>query len=209
MIIDLNCDLGEGIGNDEQIMPLISSCNIACGGHVGTSSSIIETITLAKKHKVKIGAHPSYPDQDHFGRVSLRLSKTEFISSIRSQLEVFFKIAQYLDAEVHHIKAHGALYNDLNVNTVLCDWYLEAIDTYFKQIKVYAPYESMLAKRIKGIEKCLVYEAFADRNYNDDLTLVSRKDANAIINSPDDVVAHILYMITSNKVKTITGALEA
>ena len=207
MKIDLNCDLGEGIGNDEQIMPLISSCNIACGGHTGSARSIKETITLAIKHKVKIGAHPSYPDTENFGRKSMQLTKEAFISSIQLQLNQFFAIADELGVKVHHIKAHGALYNDLNANDVLCGWYVEALRPYIEHIKIYLPYESNLSKFIEK-EGSLVYEAFADRNYNDDLTLVSRKQSNAIIEVPDDVVTHLLYMITSNKVKTITGAIR-
>ena len=207
MKIDLNCDLGEGMGNDEQIMPLISSCNIACGGHVGTSNSIKEAITLAIKHHVKIGAHPSYPDSDHFGRKSMHLTKDAFISSVQLQLDRFFTIANELGIKVHHIKAHGALYNDLNVNNVLCKWYVEALSPYIDDIKIYLPYKSNLVKYIER-EDCLVYEAFVDRNYNDDLTLVSRKQPHAIISAPDDVVAHLLYMISSNSVKTISGAIN-
>ena len=107
--IDLNCDLGEGTGNDPFVMPFISSCSIACGGHFGNKRTIKEAIELAEKYNVKTGAHPSYLDTKFFGRKSLDIPLKELQDSIRFQLDLFFNIS----ANSTHIKPHGALYNDL------------------------------------------------------------------------------------------------
>lgn len=203
--IDINCDLGEGFPYDAAIMPYISSCNIACGGHFGTKKSIIETILLALKNDVKIGAHPSYPDTTFFGRKSIEMDKKSFITSIREQLVLFFNCAATTAAEVHHIKAHGALYNDLIHDVALINRYLEAIELYKKKVLLYVPYNSMMAKEAatKGFK--IAYEAFADRNYTDDLKLVPRSEANAVITKSEKVLEHVLLICKGNRVKTISG----
>lgn len=203
--IDINCDLGEGFPYDEAIMPYISSCNIACGGHYGTKKSTTETIRLALENDVKIGAHPSYPDTVFFGRKSIEIDKESFILSIREQLKLFFDCAAIIATKVHHIKAHGALYNDLIHNVALISWYLEAIHLYRNQVKLYVPYNSIIAQEAatKGFK--IVYEAFADRNYTDDLKLVPRSEANAVITNNENVLDHILLICKENKVKTISG----
>ncbi|NQY05503.1 MAG: 5-oxoprolinase subunit PxpA [Flavobacteriaceae bacterium] len=206
MQIDINCDLGEGSGNDAHLMPLISSCNIACGGHYGDKETIRATIQLAKKHQVKIGAHPSYPDKEGFGRASMALSPEEFTKTISEQLSLFFDVATTEGVTVHHIKAHGALYNDLVKDTLKVKVFLSSISPYKQQIKLFAPYESVLRKVAseQGFEIC--YEAFADRNYNEDLSLVSRKNKQALIENPNEVATHVLNMIQNGIVKTINGS---
>ena len=111
--IDINCDVGEGVGNEEALFPLISSCNIACGGHAGSKESIVFCLELAKKYNVKVGAHPSYPDKENFGRVSMNLSDDELILGIKQQMQLFMSLCSQMNVELHHIKPHGALYNDI------------------------------------------------------------------------------------------------
>ena len=111
--IDLNCDVGEGIGNEALLFPYISSCNIACGGHAGDADSMLETVRLAQKHNVLIGAHPSYPDREHFGRIRIEMAPEVLQKHLERQIKALTGILEPLNIPLHHIKAHGALYNDL------------------------------------------------------------------------------------------------
>ncbi|MGI9546988.1 MAG: 5-oxoprolinase subunit PxpA [Flavobacteriaceae bacterium] len=205
LVIDINCDVGEGAGNEPDIFPIISSCSIACGGHAGNKESISTIIRLAKEHIVKIGAHPSYPDKENFGRKSMDLPPAEFIESIRGQMTLFSEVLQTEGATMHHIKAHGALYNDLCVNRSLSQNFILAIEPFIQNVKLYAPYSSVLADvaLLKNIE--VVYEAFADRNYNADLSLVSRSEPNAIIDNPAEVLKHLAQIAKKGAVHTIKG----
>lgn len=205
MKIDLNCDLGEGGKYDAQLMKYISSCNIACGGHYGDKNSIKETIQLAKINNVAIGAHPSYPDKENFGRKSLKLNKEEFIKTITKQIHLFFEVALSENVSVHHIKAHGALYNDLVINKDLVSRYLRSIDQYKTEVLLYVPYGSVIAEEAIKLGFKVMYEGFVDRNYEDNLSLVSRSNPNAIIQDKDTAVEHILRMVEKNELITING----
>ncbi|MCE2612269.1 5-oxoprolinase subunit PxpA [Flavobacteriaceae bacterium D16] len=205
--IDLNCDVGEGLNNENELFPLISSCSIACGGHAGDQKTMNKVIGLALQNEVKIGAHPSYPDRKNFGRLSLNLPKSDFIKSIRSQLTVFSKILREHGGSLNHIKPHGALYNDLAKDKTLSVHFLEAIAPYKDGVKLYVPYGSVIAEEAQKLDWELYYEAFGDRNYEDDLSLVSRKQANALIQEPQRVMEHIMTIINEGKVKTISGQL--
>ncbi len=202
--IDINCDVGEGIGNEAKLLPLISSCNIACGGHAGDEATIKEVIQLAKMHQVKIGAHPSYPDKENFGRVVLNISSERLIESIQQQLTVFTKVLDKEDAHLHHIKSHGALYNKIAQDEALAHVFLDAIEPY-KTIPLYLPYLS----KIHGVAIkrgfSFFLEAFADRNYNDDLNLLPRSSAKALITKPEAVLKHILRMVKESSIQTPSG----
>ena len=116
VFIDINCDVGEGIGNERSLFPHISSCNIACGGHAGDLNSMSEIVQLARRSGIKVGAHPSYPDRENFGRKSMKIEKRLLISSIQKQIKALESILISSNMQLHHIKAHGALYNDMAVN---------------------------------------------------------------------------------------------
>ncbi|MDO1514488.1 LamB/YcsF family protein [Maribacter confluentis] len=201
--IDINCDVGEGVGNEEKLFPLISSCNIACGGHAGSAESIAICLQLAKIHEVAIGAHPSYPDRENFGRVSMTISHTTLIRQIREQLKVFTNICNKLDMPLHHIKPHGALYNDIANNRNLALVFLNAVEPYRENTYLYVPYGSLIAELAISAHWDIKREAFADRNYHTDLSLVSRKEENALITNAKDVWEHLLLMVKENHVKTI------
>src|SRR5690606_35254104 len=109
--IDFNCDLGEGFGNDAAIMPFISSCNIACGGHAGDLESMKKTLLLAKNHGVQVGAHPSYPDRENFGRKIIPVPNSDLLQSLLQQIRTLENIAAGLQIRLQHIKFHGALYH--------------------------------------------------------------------------------------------------
>ena len=203
--IDINVDVGEGIDNESQLMPYISSCNIACGGHAGDSQTMRTVVKLAKQNKVKIGAHPSFPDKVNFGRQIMDISHKELVSSLREQIFGLIKILNEERVVLHHVKPHGALYNLATVNTAIALAIIEAMKSLPTETKLYVPYNSVIAKLAVKENIPIVYEAFADRNYNDDLTLVSRKEYNAIISDSNKLFAHVHRMITQQNVKTING----
>ena len=204
-MININCDLGEGLNNEHIIMPLINSCNIACGGHAGNNESMIQCIEIAIRNNLQIGAHPSYPDRLNFGRKKIDISSSEFSHSIINQVESLEQIASSYGKEINHIKAHGALYNETITDSDIADFYLDTVKDYKESCSLYVPYNSKIEKLAlkKGFN--IIYEVFGDRNYNDDLSLVSRDKENAIINSPDNVIKHLKPIVESNTVKTITG----
>lgn len=203
--IDINADVGEGIGQESQIMPLLSSCSIACGGHTGDASSMRKAVLLALKNKVKIGAHPSYPDSVNFGRLSMVMSSENLKASIRSQLQGFVNILNKENAILHHIKPHGALYNDMASNLELATLFLEAIEPYKNKVKLYVPYASVSAKLALSNNFNIAYEVFLDRNYNADLTLVSRKQHNALLTDPQEVLDHLLQLVQKKQVQVTDG----
>ena len=119
MRIDINCDVGEGLNNEHLLMPYITSCNIACGGHFGDKNTIDETIEIATQNNVLIGAHPSFPDTENFGRKLINISDHAFKESIQNQLNLFMNRLSFFDIKLHHIKPHGALYNAIAVDEKL------------------------------------------------------------------------------------------
>jgi lactam utilization protein B len=204
-MIEINCDMGEGLDNEQLFMPYISACNIACGGHAGNNDSMYKVLSLAKKYSVKIGAHPSYPDRENFGRVSMAISSTDLVKSIQTQIQVLEKACQELNTEINHIKPHGALYNDIAKNQVLANAFLDSIEAYKNRYKLYIPYQSIIETEAKRRSFGLVYEVFADRNYNDNLTLVSRKENNSMLTKINKIIPHIQSIHILKEVKTISG----
>ena len=203
--IDINCDVGEGVGNERELLPLISSCSIACGGHFGDKDTMRETVRLAIRHKVLIGAHPSYPDKENFGRLSMDITTDELTKSIKKQLVALTSILQEENAVLHHIKPHGALYNDLAVDEALAVVFLKAIAKYKSDVVLYVPYDSAIEKVAIKETFIVKLEAFADRNYNNDLRLVSRKLPIALLCEPLQVLDHLKRLVKTKKVKTVTG----
>ncbi|AUP77582.1 5-oxoprolinase subunit PxpA [Flavivirga eckloniae] len=203
--IDINADVGEGVGNESQLMPFISSCNIACGGHAGDKETMRSVIKLAKEHRVKIGAHPSFPDKENFGRVTMEMSCTALFKSIIGQINDLMHILKEEHRALHHIKPHGALYNLAAVDERIANIIIEVMKALVLPVKLYVPFGSVVEKLAISHNIPIIYEAFADRNYNDDLTLVSRKNKLASIDNEDLLFDHIFNMISNQKVKTITG----
>jgi len=204
MRIDINCDVGEGIQNEHLIMPLISSCSVACGGHFGNKETIDKTIELAIENNVLIGAHPSFLDQKNFGRMSLDIERT-LKESIEAQLDLFLACMADFNQKMHHIKPHGALYNLIAKDKKEAQKFIRIIKKYLKNCFLYVPYHSEIAKVALENNVNIKFEAFADRNYNDAVSLVSRTAKNALILSPKEVAKHVLHMVKKNKVKTVSG----
>ena len=203
--IDLNSDVGEGIGNEAQLMPFLSSCNIACGGHAGDERTMGTTIRIARQYNVKLGAHPGYPDKENFGRKVMDISTNDLIASIQAQLALFLKVLKEEGGELHHIKPHGALYNEIAIDTDLAMVFLEAVKA-FSDIPIYVPFCSKIEEEAKKKGIRIKLEAFADRNYNADHSLVSRKEGNALIQDPKEVLQHLLKMVHEKKIWSIQGS---
>ncbi len=205
MQIDINCDLGEGIGNDEELMPLISSCNIACGGHIGNKKSMYNTLLLAKKYNVKIGAHPSFPDKDNFGRKIIDINFNELTESIYKQIFNLKIQADKLQVTISHIKAHGALYNVACTNIEIAKAFISAVKKTELEVTVYAPYNSAIVNQARKENIPIKYEVFLDRTYNKSGNLVNRNQSNALIYNSSDVFKQLYRMLRQQKIITITG----
>ena len=205
MTIDINCDVGEGIQNEHLIMPFISSCNIACGGHFGDKNTILKTIGLAIEYNVAIGAHPSFVDKKNFGRQFLDLSEAALKQSIEEQLDLFLSCLAIFNQKMHHIKPHGALYNLIAKDRCEAQKFIRIIKKYVKDCFLFVPYNSEIAKVALENNIKIKYEAFADRNYNTDLSLVSRDYENALILSSVEIVRHVLKILKTNSVQTVSG----
>lgn len=203
-MIHINCDVGEGIDNEEILMPYINACNIACGGHAGDIETMHTVVALAKKYQVAIGAHPSYPDRENFGRISVTMPETEFIKTIQKQITTLEEIVALHNVKITHIKPHGALYNDIAKNEKKAELFLKAISKYKSKYKLYIPYNTVIEKLALQQNFEVFYEAFADRNYNDDLTLVSRKKDIAVLTKIGEIITHISTIQNEQKVQTIS-----
>jgi UPF0271 protein len=195
MKIDLNCDLGEEAGDDEAIMPYITSANIACGFHAGDVNVMRATVILAKRHGVNIGAHPGWNDRQNFGRLEMDVSAEEAEEIVFEQINTLAQIAKDEGAALTHVKPHGALYNQAAKDRVLAN----AIARAVKRISVGLILVGLAGSGLceAGVEAGIrvAGEGFADRAYNPDGTLMSRSMAGAVIESPKEVAANALRLI--------------
>lgn len=208
--IDLNCDLGEwrtseGASLDEAIMPFITSCNVACGGHIGDEASMKKTIGLAQEFNVALGAHPGYPDKENFGRVVMDINLTDLEQSIQSQIQSFLVCLDECGAELHHVKPHGALYNHAAKNQQVAEVVLKAIDSVAPGTKVYLPEGSVSATIAKDFGFKVIYEVFADRRYEDDLSLRSRSLPDSVLHNESEVIKQLKLLVSEEKVISYSG----
>ncbi len=203
LYIDINADVGEGLNNEALLVPLLSSCNIACGGHAGNLQTMTTVVNLAKKYGVKIGAHPSFPDRVNFGRELMDISPKSLFKSLRFQVNSLIEVTSRYNSILHHVKPHGALYNLALKDEVTANIIVDVINSFETSLKLYAPYKSVLAERAKRNDVEVLYEGFADRNYNDDLSLVSRKKSNALITEKELVFNHVFNMVFNQKITTV------
>jgi len=195
MKIDLNCDMGENIGNDEDIMPYITSANIACGFHAGDAKTMRATVRLAKKYEVAVGAHPSWLDVEGFGRREMNLPADDVEALILYQVGVLSAIAKAEGVELVHVKPHGAIYNQAAKDKGLANVIARAVKSFSGDLVLVGLAGSGLIEAGLEVGLRVANEGFPDRNYNPDGTLVSRKESNAIIESPEEVAKHAMDLI--------------
>jgi UPF0271 protein len=194
MKIDLNCDMGENVGHDQDIMPYITSANIGCGFHAGNEMNMQRTVRLARRYGVVVGAHASWKDLEGFGRREMSLPAEEIEALIRYQLEALYAIAKAENSQLHHVRPDGALYNQAARDKILATAIAGAVKRFSEYLILVGLAGSSLIGA--GIDAGLpvANEGFPDRNYNPDGTLVSRKQANAIVQSPEEVASHAMEL---------------
>ena len=210
MEININCDLGEKSKHhsnkyDPDLLEIVNSANIACGFHAGDEETMHKTIQISKKNGVSIGAHPSFNDPENFGRERINLSSTEIEKLIKDQYEILQNIASEYNEKVSHIKPHGALNNmaceDIELATILA----KTIKSINKDLIYLVPTGSNMEKAAKTLDMKIACEIFADRNYEDDGNLVSRKKSNALITNPDEAKKHVLKMVKTQSLNCHSG----
>ncbi|HEV8536073.1 MAG TPA: 5-oxoprolinase subunit PxpA [Candidatus Limnocylindria bacterium] len=206
--IDFNADLGEGAGTDTAIMPLVTSANIACGGHAGNENTMRTTVELALRNKVQIGAHPGYPDRERFGRVPLEMSSRDLIESIRRQLDSLIGIASRMGARVTHVKAHGALYNQGEHDAAVARTIVFGIQaaTGGHELVIFAPPGSAMWKEASETGMKVAREGFVDRAYEPDGTLQSRSIAGAVLIEPVECSTQALSFVRHGGVTAVDGS---
>lgn len=199
--MDINCDLGEyddlsAADKEAQIMPFISACNIACGGHAGNDITMRHTVLLAKEYGVAIGAHPSYPDSTNFGRQSMDLSHQQLYEELSDQIQSIKKIAEQQDMVLHHVKPHGALYNDAADDLGIAKVIVKVMAEIDSNLKLYGQAHSAMAEAANMFDICFVAEAFIDRRYLSRHRLVPRAHRDALIGSLTEQLQQAEYLIT-------------
>ena len=205
LLCDLNCDMGEGIGNDALIMPFITSANIACGYHGGDEATMQQTILLAKKYNVNIGAHPAFLDRENFGRTEIKISPEDVYDLISKQIILIQKIAAANNAHIHHVKPHGALYNMAAKEKTVAAAIAKAVNDIDKNLIVFGLSNGFLISEAKAIGLKTASEVFADRTYSDDGSLTPRSLPNALIENIDEAIQQVMLMVKEGKVKTVSG----
>lgn len=208
--IDLNCDLGESfgaytIGGDQQILPFITSANIACGFHAGDPSVMRQTVKLAIEHHVAIGAHPGLPDLNGFGRREMAISAQEAYDMIVYQVGALYGFVKAEGGTMQHVKPHGALYNMAAKRPELAEAIAEGIYKVDPELILFGLSCSEMIKAGKKIGLKTAEEVFADRTYQPDGSLTGRRLANAMITDSDTAVAQVVRMVKEGRVKTLPG----
>ena len=204
--MDVNCDLGEGRPDEEKLMALIDSCNVACGGHFGDEKSMAKTLELSKRMGVKAGAHPSFVDKENFGRKVLDVSLAELKQQIISQIAELNQIAKSVGVTLHHVKAHGALYNEAARSEVIGNTLIDAVVFFKQDLCIFVPYGSKLHELVKDRQIRHWVEVFADRNYNNKLELISRDQTNSVVYDPSVVKQRVRKMIEDRTVVVEGGS---
>lgn len=190
--IDLNCDVGEvSFELDSQILPFVSSCNVSCGSHAGDADLIATTIAEAMKRGVAVGAHPSYPDRENFGRVSMPFTPQELIVELREQIGLVRGMAESLGGELHHVKPHGALYHDMQTNEPLAEVVVDFVRELNPELAFYGQADSQLADICAALGVRFVHEAFGDRRYANATMLRPRTEPDAVIDNQDDFLQQL------------------
>ena len=203
--IDINCDLGEGCGNDAELMRLISSANIACGFHAGDEETMRRTVKLAFNNGVAIGAHPSYPDRENFGRTEMSMSPTEVFEIVAEQIQTLKHICDAQGTILHHVKPHGALYNQAAKSVALSAAIANAVKQNDSDLILYALSGSYLISEAEEIGLKTASEVFADRTYQNDGTLTPRSQPDALVTEDDISVAQVLQMVEKQSVISTNG----
>ncbi len=208
--IDLNCDMGESfgawkMGNDTALMDYVSSVNIACGFHAGDATTIRKTIETAVRKNVAVGAHPSFPDLQGFGRREMKMSPDEIFDIVLYQISAVKGICESSGAKLHHVKPHGALYNQAAKDSKMAEAIAKAVRSLDENLVLYGLSGSFLISEAKKIGLKTASEVFADRTYTNAGNLTPRSEENALIKDSEQSVSQVLQMINDETVTSANG----
>jgi 5-oxoprolinase (ATP-hydrolysing) subunit A len=206
MIVDLNADLGEGAGHDDDLLELVTSANIACGFHAGDAGTMRHSIEAARARDVAVGAHPSLFDRENFGRKELPVKPDEIFDAVVYQLGIFQAIAQAVGVRPNHVKPHGALYNMAVRDEQLADAIARATASVDFKLILFAPQDTALSRAAEKYGLKIAREVFADRNYLSNGQLVPRSRADALLHDPAQAAPRVLRMLREGKVRSVDGA---
>lgn len=207
--VDLNCDLGEGAGHDAELMRLVSSANIACGGHAGDAGTMLTTLRLAKEQGVAVGAHPGFVDRANFGRVEMPVTSAQVHGLVLSQVQDLLALAAQAQVRVHHVKPHGALYNMAARDSVLAEAVAAAVYEADPRLVLVGLAGSRLLDAGSACGLSTLSEVFADRTYRSDGSLTPRRETGALIEDPVRAVAQVLGMVRDGYVIATDGSRVA
>lgn len=196
--------MGEGIGADEKVMPWIQCANVACGGHAGDRVTLEKTALLALEQGVHFGAHPSFPDRAHFGRKSMVMSKAAFQNAIQRQLKLFEEVVQKVNIPWYHVKAHGALYHEGYENEALTRWFLEVLKNFDFEY-LFCPSNSLIFQWCQEYHITPLAEGFLDRRYHPNGRLVSRTEADAVLQTQSEILQQLEDFWFKDEVVTASG----
>jgi UPF0271 protein len=199
---DLNCDLGEGAAHDAELMPLISSANVCCGVHAGSFDLMAETVALAIRHGVAIGAHPGHPDPAHFGRRELAIEPAACAALVASQVAV---VAAVAGPALRHVKLHGGLYHQVGRDPALANAVATMLAERWPRLVVYAMVGTALVAAARARGLVVAEEAFIDRGYAADGALVPRAAVGGVVDDPAAVAARAVRLVTAGTVQTVDG----
>jgi UPF0271 protein len=206
MVIDLNCDVGEGAGLDERILPLVSSANVACGFHAGDPATIRCTVRLAKRFGVAVGAHPSYPDRLGFGRRAMAASPEEVQDDVTYQVGAVLGFCRAEGVPLVHVKPHGALYNAAAQDRALAEAVCQAVRSIDPALIVVCLAGSPMVEVARGLGLRCAEEAFADRGYTLRGTLVPRTQPGAVIEDPERVAERVATLARERRLLSVEGS---
>ena len=208
--IDLNCDMGESfgawrMGSDAELMNYVSSINVACGFHAGDATVIRKTVEKAIEKNVAVGAHPSFPDLQGFGRREMKMSAQEIFDVVLYQVAALKGICEALGTTLHHVKPHGALYNQAAQNETIAESIVRAVKAIDENLVFYGLSGSFLISEAKKAGLKTASEVFADRTYKADGNLTPRNQPSALINETAKAAKQVLQMIEKQSVTAISG----
>jgi UPF0271 protein len=206
MQIDLNADLGEGCGNDEALLALISSANVACGWHAGDAATMLQTVKWAMAHGVAIGAHPSFPDRENFGRTEMQRDPEAVYADVLYQIGALAAIVRAQGGQLHHVKPHGALYNQAARDPALADAIVRAVRDFDSDLIFFGLAGSLMIRVARDAGLRVKEEVFADRGYNPDGSLVRRGTPGALHEDEEVALNQTLTMVREQRVRAIDGS---
>lgn len=203
-IYQLNCDMGEGVEQEAELMPLIDACSVACGGHTGNSDTMATTVKLALKYHIEIGAHPSFPDRENFGRIAMQIKPSVLVESLIEQVKTLEAICLEYETHLSHIKPHGALYNLATTNLEAAQSVV-ALMQHFPGLTLLAPWQSVVAQLARKNLIPIRFEGFADRKYDHNGHLANRSLPNAVIADPRESLKQVMEVVRNQRIPTMAG----